>query len=414
MIESVSVFPSFQRRHRSAPLLKEREEYLTHLLRIGRDANHVRSVAAYLIHIVHIMELTNLRPVKLAEIEEAGARWASDRGPERRGHRPETSPRIFTKIARQWMLFKGFLAIPAKSSGHFDSHLAEFRNALQLRGLASITIKTYVQRTQIFLRWASERFRDLPSVSLRDVDDFLASNHKAGWRLSTLTSHCISLRAFFIFAEERGLCSPRIWRGIVGPPIPQYVEVPKGPSWANVRRLIRSIKGRTSAELRSRALLLLYSIYGLRASEVARLRIGDFDWRNETFCVHRAKRGGIQQFPIQYEVGEAILDYLQHGRPQCACRFIFLTLLPPYRPLTSGAMWDIVSKRIKNLGIQAEHRGPHSLRHACATYLLKRGSSLKEIADFLGHRTTKSVAIYAKYDQRSLRKVAAFSLAGIL
>jgi integrase/recombinase XerD len=60
-----------------------------------------------------------------------------------------------------------------------------------------------------------------------------------------------------------------------------------------------------------------------------------------------------------------------------------------------------------------EHVGPHSLRHACATRLLKKGASLKEIADFLGHRNIKSVGIYARYDTRSLRKVAAFSLAGV-
>jgi site-specific recombinase XerD len=414
LIQSISVFPSLQRRHRSAPLLKEREEYLSHLLQIGRDANYVRTIAAYLIHVVHIMKLTSLRSITLAEIEEAGARWASDRGPERIGNHPEASPRIFKKIARQWMRFNGLLVLPAMTSEHFNAYLVEFRNALESRGLASATIKTYIDRTQTFLRWASERYRDFSSLSLKDVDDFLASNRKAGWHLWTLTSHCISLRAFFIFAEERGYCSSSIWRGIVSPRFRQYAELPKGPTWGDVRRLIRSANGRTPLELRSRALLLLYSIYGLRASEVARLRLDDFNWRNETFCVHRAKRGGIQQFPIQYEVGEAILDYLQHGRPGCACRFIFLTLGPPYRPMTNGAMWNVVCNRMMKLEIKSEHRGPHSLRHACATYLLKRGSSLKEIADFLGHKTTQCVAIYAKYDQRSLRKVAAFSLAGVL
>lgn len=414
MIESISVFPSVQLRHRSAPLLKEREVYLTHLLQIGRDANHVRTVAAYLIHIVRTLELISLRGVELTEIEEAGVRWANYRGPERRSKRTDTSPRIFVKIARQWLRFHDSLVLPVTPPGRFDEQLAEFKSALVSHGLAPSTIRTYIDRIRIFLRWASDRHNDLSFISLRDVDDFLARHREAGWRLITLTSHCISLRAFFIFADERGLCPPGIWRGVMSPRLPQYTELPKGPSWADVRRLIRSANGRSSIELRARALFLLYSVYGLRASEVARLRLNDFDWRNETFCVHRAKRGGIQQFPIQYEVGEAILDYLQHGRPRCACRFIFLTLQTPYRPLTSGAMWGIVGKRMKALGIQSEHCGPHSLRHACATHLLKKGSSLKEIADFLGHRTTQCVAIYAKYDQRSLRAVAAINLAGIL
>ncbi|MBW8870547.1 MAG: tyrosine-type recombinase/integrase [Acidobacteriales bacterium] len=122
----------------------------------------------------------------------------------------------------------------------------------------------------------------------------------------------------------------------------------------------------------------------------------------------------MQQFPTQYEVGEAILDYLQHGRPKCASRFVFLTSQAPYHPLSPTTMRCVVVECMKKLGIQSARHGPHSLRHACATQLLKKGSSLKEIADFLGHRTTHCVAVYAKYDQRSLRKVAAFSLAGIL
>lgn len=412
MIESVSVFPSFQRRHRSAPLLNERERYLTHLLQIGRDTVHVRAVGAYLIHIVRTMELTSLRDVEASEIEEAGVRWANYRGPERRSKRPDTSPTRFMQIARQWLRFHDSLSPPPAQP--FDWCLVGFRDSLESRGLVAITIRSYVNQVQNFLRWASKRHNALSALSVDDVDDYLASYREAGQRLLTIATRCTALRAFFIVAEERGWCLPAIWRGIVRPRLPMYTEAPKGPSWAEVRRLVRSVSGRTPIELRARAQFLLYSIYGLRASEVSRLRLDDFDWRNETVCVHRAKRGGIQQFPIQYEVGEAILDYLQHGRPQCACRSVFLTLRPPYRPLTRGAMWNIVGERMEMLGIQSEHRGPHSLRHACATQLLKKGSSLKEIADFLGHRTTQCVAIYAKFDRRSLRKVAAFSLAGIL
>jgi hypothetical protein len=67
-------------------------------------------------------------------------------------------------------------------------------------------------------------------------------------------------------------------------------------------------------------------------------------------------------------------------------------------------VWQIIGKRIQKLGIELEHVGPHSLRHACATRLLQKGASLREITDFLGHRNIKSIGIYARYDVRSLRK----------
>jgi integrase len=160
-------------------------------------------------------------------------------------------------------------------------------------------------------------------------------------------------------------------------------------------------------------MLSLCSIYGLRAGEVVNLKLDDFDWANETFTVHRGKRGRVQQFPLQYEVGEKILGYLKHARPNTACRHLFITLKPPYRPVSSATIWTIIAKRIERLGGPIENFGPHSLRHACATHLLRNGCALKDIADFLGHRTMTSVGIYARFDVRSLRHVAAFSLAGV-
>jgi integrase len=143
------------------------------------------------------------------------------------------------------------------------------------------------------------------------------------------------------------------------------------------------------------------------------LTLNDFDWINETLVIRRVKRGRIQQYPLQYEVGESILRYLQFGRPRAECRNLFLTLLPPYRPVRPSSFWNIISRQIQRLGLNVKPVGPHSFRHACATELLRKGSSLTEIADFLGHRSLDSVSIYAKCDLRSLKKVATFSMAGV-
>jgi integrase/recombinase XerD len=386
---------------------------MSHLLQIGWDARRVLSVGSLLIHIVHAMGLTSLRMVDLKEIDQAGECWTATYRGGARAH-GTASPLLFVMRARQWLRFHGLLILPGAPTGRFDAHLVQFKSALELRGLASCTVKLYVDRSEVFLQWLSERHNDLLHVSVKDVDDFLAGKREAGWKLRTLAGQRTALRSFFTYAEDRGWCLPSIWRGIVIPRSPKYTEAPTGPTWAQVRQVIRSVRGNTPETLRARAILLLLSVYGLRASEVTRLRLDDFDWRNETFRVHRAKRGGIQQFPVQYEVGEALLNYLRHGRAHCACRNIFLTLKLPYRPLNPVTLGFIVRKRLKQMEVQSEHQGPHSLRHACATQLLKKGSSLKEIADFLGHKSTECVAIYAKHDRRSLRDVAAFSLKEIL
>lgn len=415
MIETVTVLPSIQLRHRNAPLLKERDQYLTHLLGKGHSAYRVRGDAAFLIHIIRVMKLSTMRKVKLEEIIAAGKRWPSYRETLRKNGQSQTTASNFVRVAKAWLSYYGCLVVPPRPTGPFDSQIVEFRSFLKSeRRLSTRTIIHYIARTTIFMRWLSEKYDNLSYVSLADVDSFISSKRKIGWRLPTIVTFCMVLRAFFRFAAERGWCRPGLSQGILSPRLPKYTEAPKRPCWADVRRLIRSIKKKTPEALRARAMILLYSVYGLRSSEVAGLRLDDFDWRSETFMVRRAKHGGVQQYPIQYEVGEAILEYLRKARPHCESRHLFVGVRVPYRSLGPGGMWGVVGRRMKQLGIQSERFGPHSLRHACATHLLKRGSSLQEIASFLGHKNTNCVGVYAKYDKRSLHKVASFGLAGIL
>jgi site-specific recombinase XerD len=77
-------------------------------------------------------------------------------------------------------------------------------------------------------------------------------------------------------------------------------------------------------------------------------------------------------------------------------------------------MWQIVASRMKQAEVTSIHIGPHALRHACASQLLRKDVSMLDIADFLGHQSTRCIQIYARYDTRRLRKIAAFSLRGVM
>ena len=172
--------------------------------------------------------------------------------------------------------------------------------------------------------------------------------------------------------------------------------------------------GSTPADIRGDAIVALASIYALRSNEIMRLRLGDLDWQNETLTIRRAKSHRLQQFPLQVEVGEKIIRYLKHSRPKCTCRNLFVTHKPPHRQVDPCSLWVVISRRIKKLNIDSKAFGSHALRHACATHLLHQGSSLPDIAEFLGHKDLKSVSIYAKHDISALREVASMSLAAVL
>jgi integrase/recombinase XerD len=412
MIEAISPFRTVQAKHLAAPLLMEREQYLGHLLQQGFERMVVRNTAVYLVHIVRILKLGELRLVEESEIKHAGDFWANYQGPFRENRYIRGAPGNFIKIAKAWLSFHGKLARPP--APWFHGLIEMFSEAMRSnRGLSEATVKLYGLRVHRFLEWFTDRSKDFGSVSILDVDAFIAAMRERGLKPRTVASHCLALRIFFGYAEIQRWCLPGIPFGIRSPRISKYDQRPKGPSWIQTQKLLRSADGPRAVERRAKAILFLASIYGLRCSEIARLRLDDFDWRSEVFTVLRAKHGGIQQFPIQYEVGEAILAYLQKGRPCCASRFVFLSHHRPYKLIGTSSIWRSVGLRMRDLGIELDHVGPHALRHACATRLLQRGTPLNKISEFLGHRDMGSVGVYARYDTRSLRKVAAIRLAGL-
>jgi site-specific recombinase XerD len=356
--------------------------------------------------------MTSLRKVELNEIEAAAREWAAYEGPLRKKLKRPGAPFMLVRVAQSWLRFHGQLS--TRPPNPFQNLGEEFAEAKRIQGLSSATVDSLRDRALTFLRWFGDQHQNLDSVSLRHIDEFLAIKRREGWTVRTVASSSGALRSFFSYAELRGWCAPGIALGIQRPASRGAHNHPKGPKWMEVRKLIASASGHSSSDLRAKAILLLFAIYGLRSSEVAHLRFSDFDWYSETFTVRRAKRGGIQQFPIQYEVGEAIIRYLQHGRPRSATDYVFVAAQLPHGRIRPGPMWQLVSTRMLALGIRPEQLGPHSLRHACATRLLKKGTSLREIADFLGHRHIKTVSIYAKLDTRILRKVSSFSMAGVL
>ena len=162
-------------------------------------------------------------------------------------------------------------------------------------------------------------------------------------------------------------CQPGIAMQIEKPRTYQKDGLPNGPTWYDVQRLVKDTEGRKPTDYRARSMVLLLAVYGLRSSEVAGLALKDFDWRGELLTINRRKGGGSRQYPLVHEVGEAVLDYLQHARPQCECRNLFVSLYPPHRAICRGVVWAIISQRFRKLGIQCSRQGPHTLRHYTAS-----------------------------------------------
>jgi integrase/recombinase XerD len=167
----------------------------------------------------------------------------------------------------------------------------------------------------------------------------------------------------------------------------------------SVARLLRSCDLDDWAGRRDLAVLTLLSRLGLRAGEVAALRIGDVDWRAGEIMV-RGKGSREEDLPLPVDVGEALADWLRDGRPHCEHQLVFTRVRAPHTGLSSTGIAGIVHAACKRAGLP--EIGPHRLRHTAATEMLRAGASLSEVGQVLRHRDANTTAIYAKVDRRAL------------
>jgi integrase/recombinase XerD len=160
----------------------------------------------------------------------------------------------------------------------------------------------------------------------------------------------------------------------------------------------------SSTGRRDYAVLVMLARLGLRAGEVAALKLEDVDWRSgELVIVGKGRRA--ERLPLPADVGEAIVDYLQSGRPATALdRSLFVRVRAPHHGLTTGGVTQIVVAAARRAGLGQIHA--HRLRHTAATAMLRAGASLEEIGQVLRHRQALTTAIYAKVDRDALRQLA--------
>ncbi len=408
-------FPRSAERYRAAPLVEQRERYLRHLEQLGTSRSTLRKCANDQLSLVRLLNLQGDDRVSIHRIEAAATVWS--RPKERRCNRsaaPKARSR-FVSRGMQWLRFLGWLDEPEHEHHPHHGEVAIFEKWLrQERGLSTATIQDYCRATDHFFVWLAGKGIPLDAVQMADIDDAVAAEHRRGaWNRRTIHDYAQRLRPFFLFAEARGWCRAGLAAGIMAPRFMADETVPKGLRREDVLRLLASVQGDRPVDKRDRAILMLFVAYGLRAGEVAGLRLDDLDWESEIVRVRCPKPGRTHIWPLSPDVGHAILRYLREVRPTGLGRSLFFTSHAPIRPVGRKTLSKIVRDRLAGIGIVTGRRGTHALRHAAAQHLLDQGMSMKVIGDFLGHRDPSSTAIYAKINLAALREVAALDLEGL-
>jgi len=414
MFENLFTRGAILKRYRTAPLVEERLRYLMHCARAGARRKTLREVAAHQVNLVHLLDLRKGERVDVARIEAAAEQWSLPGG--RRCSQPAAAQarQRFVGHAVRWLRFVDQLEEPCKPQHAHASEVAVFAAWMRAeRGWSEETIRGCCNTVDCFFDWLDERGVALASVGIADIDQAVARWHARDYSRVTVHDYSQRLRTFFRFAERQGWCTAGMADGIMPSRFHRGETVSKGLTRDEVLRLLATCEGDRRVELRDRAILMVLVAYGLRAGEVAGLRLDDLDWTQETLQVRCPKPGRTHHYPLSRGVGQTILRYLRDVRPPRPDRALFLTLNAPIRPMTRAAIGHVVSSRLDRLGIVGKRRGPHALRHATAQHLLDQGLSMKEVGDYLGHRSVSATSAYAKVQLGALREVGDIDLEGL-
>lgn len=328
-----------------------------------------------------------------ARISHAGARWCS----------PSSQRQLLTYL-------QGLGLVPEPQAlaltNRIDRLVTEFGEYLvRERGLAAAsgTVQDYGRVARHFLSGHIDPDGVLERLTARDVTSFVLAQCRrlTGARSQKLIVTALRQLLRFLFLE--GLTAgdltgavPRVpgWRG---------TSLPKAVDPECVGRLLASCDPGAAAGRRDFAILLTLARLGLRCGEVAAIRLGDVDWRVGEIVI-RGKNDRHERLPLPVDVGDALVDYLRHGRPRRDNPYLLLKARAPFGPLTGGTVAAVVRYACHRAGIAPV--GAHRLRHTVATEVLRAGAPLEEVASLLRHRRHATTVLYAKVDWQRLRELA--------
>jgi integrase/recombinase XerD len=300
MFDQLFRSPHALSRQSAGPLLQERLRYLDHLASLGMARSSLRTAACHVLAAVESLRLAERPGAASAgdEIEHQATLWAAE--PHSGSHRTGVSSRHFFLLhATRFLRYLGRLQVPPVRPHPFAQYVAAFADYVtREQGLSPSTVGGRRWAVDDFLRRLEPPPPSLQDVTPAQFDAALIRRVQDGrYSRRTVRTLAGSLRAFFRFAGQRGWCRADLAAAIVAPRLYAQESLPAGPSWEDVQRLLATAATGRRIDVRNRAILMLLAVYGLRASEVARLQLDDLDWEQERLSLRRAKTQQAQTCP---------------------------------------------------------------------------------------------------------------------
>ena len=300
-------------------------------------------------------------------------------------------------------------ATPSEAAvlGPIDQRLLDYQHYLvSVCGLAPRTCNQRLRYVRAFLQEVVDPTLEIDHMCAAALINYVSDygrTHKPG------STQCLAkaIRSYLRFAQLQGH-DTRALRAVV-PTIAPWprAALPTPLDERQLERFFGAFNRSTPSGQRDFAMARCLVDLGLRASEVAALRLEDIHWQAGYIHLAAGKTRRAARLPLLSSTGEAIAAYVQQGRANSPSRAVFVRLNAPYdASVTAELVRGAMRRAFTQAGLPPTWTGTHRLRQTTATRMLQNGASLKAIADVLRHQSLNTAKPYTQVDLAQLRIVA--------
>jgi site-specific recombinase XerD len=280
-----------------------------------------------------------------------------------------------------------------------------------LRDAISLTENTISNKRHYLLSFNA--YLESCQVLLENIGVDTLEGFYAFQKYSLASKHnCNStLRLFLRHAYDNGITTRDCSLNILPDNYRKQCKLPTTYEAEEIKSMLEAVDRASSIGKRDYLVLLLASEYGWRSSDIVNFSFGQVDWDKNMITFSQQKTGVPVAYQLLSSIGNAIIDYLKHGRPVTDAPQIIVAheSSKKGKKLSAETIHSIVTKHMRAANIsnwrQKKH-GPHSLRHSLASNLLKKNISIPVISTVLGHQSTESTKVYLSVDNARLKQCA--------
>lgn len=291
----------------------------------------------------------------------------------------------------------------------FKSEYEAFCEELVYREYREATIESNTRKVQLLIMFmATHGVTSSSDITIQHIENYLKTIENKAVKYVGIFLYVF--RNFFSFLYERGYIVDDLAPKLPKVRNPRNASIPHVWPKDDIKRLLCAIDRADPKGKRDYAILLIAIRLGLRIGDIRSLKKSSIDWNRKSINLKMAKTGQPIELPLLKDIGWAIIDYLQNGRPTTNSECLFVRHRGPFNAFGDRNGFNKELHRyILKAGLNVPgglRHGMHSLRSTLAGNMLEIKSPLPIISEVLGHQSVNTTSIYLKIDIEGLRKCA--------